>query len=281
MFRFLPPLFCYLQFEKSQNLSDPTGSSSSCASPTQRVPKGQTLVNHWAVLDLRLSLPKHYSDVLQDPKLWYLKVGGILNSNSPRKITWDDLAKFTQTKYKVDWHCVTGWSSLDIEFIGIPFKEIIGKISPKTNWTQLYQVGADGYITNVFREDVDQSNCFLAITDGNGSPISKEHGGIRLVFPTLFGWKSAKYLTEINFEDNSREIGFYGFWETNGCHVRGRVAFNERWSKSSEKEWNFKIAMLNMYKVFGNGVWMKVMQLGGRGLGRWVEFKKLFTTNKK
>lgn len=115
----------------------------------------------------------------------------------------------------------------------------------------------------------------MAIGNGNGTPLEKEHGGVRMVFPTLFGWKSAKFLTQIIFEQHSRSEGFYGFWEKNGCHNRGRVAFNERWDKNAENDWNRKIAILNFYKNFlGTETWLKIMQIGGNAQGKWVQLKK-------
>ena len=84
------------------------------------------------------------------------------------------------------------------------------------------QVSADGYETSVFTEDLDGAFLCFAMIDENGKKIAlvnkkkaslcfslfpssfqcvqpRDHGGIRLVCPSLFGWKSAKFLVEMEF----------------------------------------------------------------------------------
>ena len=45
-----------------------------------------------------------------------------------------------------------------------------------------------------------------------------EHGGpVRLLVPHLYFWKSAKWVTGLDF----RRTDAPGFWEQNGYHMRG------------------------------------------------------------
>jgi Oxidoreductase molybdopterin binding domain len=72
---------------------------------------------------------------------------------------------------------------------------------------------------SIIREDFEQHDAFICTgwnrcsdsnndssnddnTDASTSSSSIlpiEHGGIRLIIPHLYGWKSAKYLTELHF----------------------------------------------------------------------------------
>ena len=62
----------------------------------------------------------------------------------------------------------------------------------------------------------------------NGEPISREHGGpMRLVVPHLYLWKSAKWLTRIEFTRQDKP----GFWEKNGYHMRGDPWAEQRYSE--------------------------------------------------
>ena len=65
------------------------------------------------------------------------------------------------------------------------------------------------------------------IADWEGQPISRTHGGpMRLIVPHLYLWKSAKWLTRIDF----RASDTAGFWEKNGYHMRGDPWREERYS---------------------------------------------------
>jgi DMSO/TMAO reductase YedYZ molybdopterin-dependent catalytic subunit len=59
-----------------------------------------------------------------------------------------------------------------------------------------------------------------------GQQISREHGGpVRLVLPALYFWKSAKWLTRLEFV----EFDKLGFWEVRGYHNRGDPWKEERY----------------------------------------------------
>ncbi len=150
------------------------------------------------------------------------------------------------------------------------------------------QVSADGYETSVFTEDLDGAFLCFAMIDENGKKIAlvnkkkaslcfslfpssfqcvqpRDHGGIRLVCPSLFGWKSAKFLVEMEFRvDNCA-----GFWEKLACHPRGRISFDERWAEGNgSKIWPFLIAMHRMWGSLG--LYFFTMSLGAKILGLFV-----------
>jgi DMSO/TMAO reductase YedYZ molybdopterin-dependent catalytic subunit len=61
----------------------------------------------------------------------------------------------------------------------------------------------------------------------DGKPISAEHGGpVRLVVPRLYFWKSAKWLTGVEFTVDER----LGYWERLGYHRLGDPWLEQRYS---------------------------------------------------
>ena len=60
----------------------------------------------------------------------------------------------------------------------------------------------------------------------DGQDITLEHGGpARLIVPQLYAWKSAKWLSGLEF----READQAGFWERNGYHMNGDPWLEQRY----------------------------------------------------
>jgi len=68
-------------------------------------------------------------------------------------------------------------------------------------------------------------NCLVAFA-WNGKPLAKEHGGpVRAFVPTLYGWKSVKWLDAIEVMNVDRP----GFYEARGHNMRGDFWKEERY----------------------------------------------------
>jgi DMSO/TMAO reductase YedYZ molybdopterin-dependent catalytic subunit len=184
--------------------------------PKGRLPKGQFLTKIFPTLDLGTQ-----PDI--DMNKWKLKISGLVKK--PLELSLEDLKKLGTKNYSEDFHCVTKWSKFDVKWTGIPIKEIIKFSKPNKEWKFLIQYGKDGYSTNVPREDVEKENVFLAF-ELEGKPIPREHGYVRLIIPHLYGWKTSKFLKEIEFS----EIDKPGYWETRGYNNHGDVSKEERYS---------------------------------------------------
>ena len=121
--------------------------------------------------------------------------------------------------------CVTHWSQLDIHWKGVQWSELVKIVKPKPNWTHLIQESGDGYSTNVPREDLERGNVVL-VYELDGKPIPREHGWpMRIMIPHLYGWKSAKFLKGLRFQDHDTP----GFWEVRGYHNHGDALKEERY----------------------------------------------------
>ena len=98
------------------------------------------------------------------------------------------------------------------------------QVKPSANNVMLHCYG--GYTTNLTLADFALEENFLAHTLF-GEPLPAEHGGpMRVVVPHLYAWKSAKWISGIEFLDHQE----LGFWERNGYHYRGEPWAEERYS---------------------------------------------------
>ena len=77
-----------------------------------------------------------------------------------------------------------------------------------------------GYTSNLSLEAMDDDDVLVAWANG-GQDLEPEHGWpLRLVVPKRYAWKSAKWLTGLEFVDKNKR----GFWEVRGLpHARGAL----------------------------------------------------------
>ena len=82
-----------------------------------------------------------------------------------------------------------------------------------------------GWTTNLPVGNFLDEDALVAVSH-DGEPISPEHGGpARLIIPRLYAWKSAKWLSSLEFLPADRP----GFWERNGYHMHGDPWAEERY----------------------------------------------------
>ncbi|AWR99066.1 sulfite oxidase-like oxidoreductase [Metallosphaera hakonensis] len=161
------------------------------------------------------------------------KVTGLVEKE--RSYTYEELIKMMDVSYKRDFHCVTGWSVLGVDWNGVKLKRLVEESVPKkeAKWVMFYSL--DGYTTTVPLSDVLQEDSVLVLYV-NGKPLTKEMGfPARPFFPHLYGWKSAKWVTSMELIPEYID----GYWEERGYHERGNVWDEERfkgiWGRHSKK----------------------------------------------
>jgi DMSO/TMAO reductase YedYZ molybdopterin-dependent catalytic subunit len=181
-----------------------------------RVPPGQHLASGFPVLT--------YGDTPTiDLATWQLKVWGLAKSAT---FTWDDLMAMPQSDFTADFHCVTTWSKLDVQWTGIKVTDFLRHVEVQPQAVHLMEHCYGGYTTNIALDDFRREENFFAHTLF-GEPLPADHGGpLRLVVPHLYAWKSAKWLNGLEFLDHEA----LGFWERNGYHRRGEPWAEERYS---------------------------------------------------
>jgi len=229
------------------------------------LPSGNHLAKSWLVMDIGARPPPAWEDSSRAG--WRLKLTGAVEAETSACLT--TIAQLGERDFCLDWHCVTGWSAKDVCLRGVPLNVFIKEVCrPSPSWQFLTQRSADGYSTVVSREDCEDSSAFIALGFANTEGVlPEEHGGVRLVFPKLFGWKSAKFLSELQFSQEYRP----GFWESLGCHARGRWEQGERWAPAAAGVWNTLTWLTSQYRfLFGYTIWVVVMQKGVVAVGRAV-----------
>lgn len=182
-----------------------------------RLPPGQKEVKNWPVLDLGAQ-----PDVA--PERWRLRIGGLVEN--PMVWTLPEFMALPQSDFVSDIHCVTQWSRYDNHWRGVSAKTLLDIVKPKVEAKHVLFTAYDGYTTNVKRSVFAEDNVLLAHS-WEGQPISREHGGpVRVIIPDWYLWKSAKWVTRIEFAAQDQP----GFWEVRGYHNEGDPWKEERYS---------------------------------------------------
>ncbi len=181
-----------------------------------RLPPGQRLVTSWPVLDLGLT-------PTIEPKDWSLTVDGLVDN--PIRWDWAEFIDQPRIRLVTDIHCVTAWSLYDNDWEGVAARHLLAVVRPRAEASHLVCHGYDGYTTNLPLEAFDQPDVLLAWR-WQGEPLARAHGGpVRVVVPKLYFWKSAKWVSRIEFAGRDQP----GFWETRGYHNQGDPGKEERY----------------------------------------------------
>ncbi len=173
-----------------------------------RVPPGQYLTNRFPVLHAGV-VPS------VDLSQWDFAVDGLVGVD--RRWTWDEFLSLPTASVTVDIHCVTKWSKLDTEWVGVSVREVWDRIEPSSGATHALVHAYHGFTANLPTDDLlREENLFAYRYDGR--PLEPEHGyPLRLVVPHLYFWKSVKWVRGLTLLDADQP----GFWERNGYHMYG------------------------------------------------------------
>src|SRR5678809_62769 len=94
---------------------EPRGSGPPNRHGMPKLPAGQRAVPNWPVLDLG-------DHPLIDPDRWRLEVDGLCER--PFSLTWNDFLALPQVDDTSDFHCVTTWSRMDMQWRGVRFRDL-------------------------------------------------------------------------------------------------------------------------------------------------------------
>ena len=156
-------------------------------------------------------VPMDIGDVPEIPReRWSLVVDGAVEA--PLTLSWDDLLALPQVERQVDFHCVTGWSVLDVAWRGVPLDAVLALAGPTAAATHLMAHARDGYSANLPLEEALKDDVLVAHTL-RGAPLPRAHGGpARIVVPQLWAWKGAKWISRLELMEHDRR----GYWEIRG-----------------------------------------------------------------
>jgi DMSO/TMAO reductase YedYZ molybdopterin-dependent catalytic subunit len=173
-----------------------------------RLPPGQSPTVKWPVLTVGPA-----PEVALET--WSLAVYGEVDE--PYALRWDELGELDQVQQVSDLHCVTRWSRFATALAGVRVRELLERARPRAGATHAMVYAYGGYSTNLPLSALMDDDV-LIVTTADGAPLAREHGGpARLVVPSRYLWKSAKWVQSIELMDHDEP----GFWERNGYHNDG------------------------------------------------------------
>ncbi|MGB9936809.1 MAG: sulfite oxidase-like oxidoreductase [Methanobacterium sp.] len=186
-----------------------------------RIPPGQHETTSWPTL--------HAGSVQKiDTSKWKFKIFGLVDEE--KELNYNEFISLGISKVFSDIHCVTSWSKLNNLWEGVSTSVIkkVVNILPEAKYVMIHASG--DFTTNLSMEDFFQPDVVF-VNKHNGIPLNQGHGGpIRLVVPKLYFWKSAKWVTGIEFMEKDKP----GFWESNGYHMHGDPWKEERYNWQSQ-----------------------------------------------
>jgi DMSO/TMAO reductase YedYZ molybdopterin-dependent catalytic subunit len=157
----------------------------------------------------------HYGPVPTfNPQTWDLRILGATESGAETRLHWDDVAALPVSQVTADFHCVTKFTVRGIRWAGVLAAEILSRYPPAAAVTHVMIWAEFGYSANIRIGDFAAEDTVLA-THRDDAPLTPEHGyPLRLVVPSLYGWKSVKWIRAVEYLTADRR----GFWEERGYH---------------------------------------------------------------
>ncbi|PVZ09490.1 molybdopterin-dependent oxidoreductase [Actinomycetospora cinnamomea] len=129
-----------------------------------------------------------------------IEVGGAVTASFAVPLA--ELARLPRRELTADFHCVAGWSALDLRWEGVAFatfyREVIEPaVDPSARVTHLVFEGLDGYRSLATIEDAMGDDVLIA-ENLDGRPLDGDHGApARLVSPRQYGYVCTKHLHRI------------------------------------------------------------------------------------
>lgn len=136
-----------------------------------------------------------------------LTIGGLVDE--PVTLTYAQLLALPQTRQTSDFHCVEGWSVLDVHWSGVTFKDLLATVSPKpeARYIVFHSLGETGYNSSgvdhymeSFPIDwlLNRELGYLFALGLDGAPLPKDRGApARVVCPYDLAYKSIKFVTRM------------------------------------------------------------------------------------
>ncbi len=157
-------------------------------------------------------------DLVQLLASWQLAVGGLVEQ--ALTLSFAELLQLPRQDQVTDFHCVEGWSVLDVPWNGIHIDRLMELVRPTSAATHVtFHCFGDVYAESLPLSVSREPRTLLAYGIG-GRTLPLTHGfPLRLVVPRLLGYKSAKWVKQIEFTNASEA----GYWEQRGYSTEALV----------------------------------------------------------
>lgn len=131
----------------------------------------------------------------------------------PALLKWTDLRQLQQQSETVNFQCVTGWSVANVVWDGVHIQALVNLVQPDKSVKYVNFYSFDGAYTESLKLSEALAATVLLATHLNGAPLPVKQGHpVRLVVPTMYGYKSIKWVNRVEFSDQP----ITGFWEQRG-----------------------------------------------------------------
>jgi DMSO/TMAO reductase YedYZ molybdopterin-dependent catalytic subunit len=142
-----------------------------------------------------------------------LRVTGLVDR--PVTLTLADLESMTPTSLTKDFQCVTGWRVRDVPWVGVQLSEVLAAagVQPAARAVRFHS------FDNVYTETLTLTQArrpdVLVAYTMQDRRIPARHGGpVRLYVAPMYGYKSLKWLDEIEVVADRADDP--GYWEVRG-----------------------------------------------------------------
>lgn len=145
-----------------------------------------------------------------------LGVSGLVREE--QNFTLQEIKEMEFSRINARLTSVSGWS-VRVDWDGVSWQDFLKNIELHHEATYVTFTSLGGYDTTVSLKDLENPRVMLAYGVA-GEPLEKEYGApLRMLIPNLWGYKSCKQLTNVEFSD--KMIG--GFWEDRGYTLSGEI----------------------------------------------------------
>jgi DMSO/TMAO reductase YedYZ molybdopterin-dependent catalytic subunit len=147
-----------------------------------------------------------------------LRVKGLVDQ--PLDLSYADLRAMTPTSLTRDFQCVTGWRVYDVAWKGVRLADVLDRAGVQSAAKALRLRSFDGAYSESLTLGQARRDDVLVAYELEGERLSDAHGGpVRLYVAPMYGYKSLKWLSEIELTDEVVP----GYWEDSGYDVDGWV----------------------------------------------------------
>jgi len=142
---------------------------------------------------------------------YHLEITGLVEN--PQTYTYDEVVSGNQPHKKVvTLDCVEGWSAT-ILWEGLLVEDLLTQAGPLANANVVIFHAYDGYTTSLPIDYIVNNNIIMAYKM-NEILLPPERGfPFQLVAESKWGYKWAKWITEIELSD---DVDYRGYWESRG-----------------------------------------------------------------
>ena len=157
-------------------------------------------------------------DLTQILASWRLVVDGMVQE--PLELRFSDLFTLPGQSQVTDFHCVEGWSVIDVPWNGVHLSHLLARARPHPGASHITFHTVGGAYNESLPIDVALEPRSLMAYGIAGATLPVKHGfPLRLVVPRLLGYKNAKYVHRLELTD--REV--QGYWVVAGYPYDGEV----------------------------------------------------------